>query len=215
MSQVKSIVFVISDDPATCRSLEVLIRRAGWQAESFPSAEAFLARPPVPIPNCLLLEATSPEDDWLQVQRRVAAERGQTPIIYLSRSVDLPLAVRAIKAGAAEFFTIPYGEDALTAAIGDAMERSRVYLDQEARMRGLRVAYASLSPREREVMELVASGYLNKQVGAELGISEMTVKAHRGKVMRKMQAGSLADLVRMAAGLQVLVHELHGGMAVM
>jgi FixJ family two-component response regulator len=204
-------VFVVSDDAATCRSLEALIRRARWQPETLATADAFLAWPPAPGPSCLLLEATRPEVDWVQVQRRLAAERSQTPIIYLSPYVDLPLAVRAIKAGAAEFFTIPFVDDALTAGITDALERSRVLLDQDAKMRGLRAAYASLSPREREVMELVASGYLNKQVGGELGICEMTVKVHRGNVMRKMGAGSLADLVRMAAWLQVVIHEVRRG----
>jgi RNA polymerase sigma factor (sigma-70 family) len=204
-------VFVVSDDSASCRSLEALIRRPRWQGETFATAEAFLARPPVPVPSCLLLEATRPEVDWLQVQRRVSAERGETPVIYLSPYADLPLAVRAIKAGATEFFTRPYGDDTLAAAIEDALARSRTALEQEATMRRLRAAYASLSPREREVMGLVASGYLNKQVGGELGISEMTVKVHRGNVMRKMRAGSLADLVRMAAGLQVVLHEVQRG----
>jgi FixJ family two-component response regulator len=212
MPSITSTVFVVSDDPSTCRSLQVFLRHAGWQAEVFPSAEAFLLRPPPTVPSCILLEASRPEVAWLQVQRRVATERGQTPIIYLSPYVDLPLAVRAIKAGAAEFFTKPYDDEALAAGIADALVRSRSLLDEEAKVRDLRTAFASLSRREREVMGLVTSGYLNKQVGSELGITEITVKAHRGKVMRKMRAGSLADLVRMAAGLQIMLHDdLQGG----
>jgi FixJ family two-component response regulator len=215
MPDSTSIVYVLSDDPATCRSLQMVVRRGGWQMGAIAMAETFLTRAPVTVPSCLVLEATRPDVDWLQVQRRIAAGRGQTPIIYLSPYVDLPLAVRAIKAGATEFFTRPYGEDTLAVAIEDALARSRAALEQEATMRGLRIAYASLSPREREVMELVASGYLNKQVGGELGISEMTVKVHRGNVMRKMRAGSLADLVRMAAGLQVAIHEVQRGIGVL
>ena len=207
MPSASSFVFVVSDDPSTCRSLQVFLGRAGRQTEIFSSAEAFLAQPAAPVPNCLLLEPTHPDVEWLPVQRRIAAERSQTPIIYLSPYVDLPLAVRAIKAGAAEFFTRPYETEPLAAAIAEALARSHGLLDQEARVRDLRTAYASLSPREREVMGLVTSGYLNKQVGGELGISEMTVKAHRGNVMRKMQAGSLAHLVKMAAGLQVMLHD--------
>jgi FixJ family two-component response regulator len=198
----RPIVFVVDDDISVRESLENLIRAEGWQAETFESAQAFLARPKAGVPNCLVLDVTLPDLNGLDLQDRIAADRIEMPIIFVTGCGDVPMTVRAMKAGAAEFLTKPYGVDVLLQAIRDAIERSRAAMVRESALQGLRDAYASLSRREREVMALVVSGLLNKQVGGELGISEITVKAHRGQVMRKMKADSLADLVNMAARLQ-------------
>ena len=169
--------------------------------ETFASAEAFLARPRFPAPSCLVLDVTLPDLNGLELQRRITADRSDMPIIFISGYGDVPMTVRAMKAGAVEFLTKPLGDEALPTAIGDAIARSYTALDREAQNRTLRERHALLSPREQEVMALVVSGLLNKQIGGELGISEITVKAHRGKVMRKMKADSLADLVKMSAEL--------------
>ena len=203
MAHVTPIVFVVDDDVSVRESLELLIRSEGWRPETFASAEEFLSRPRVLAPSCLVLDVTLPDLNGLDLQKRVAAERSDMPIIFITGFGDVPMTVRAMKAGAVEFLTKPLGDDALLSAIRNAIERSHSALDHEAEIRTLRDRYASLSPREREVMVLVVSGLLNKQVGGELGISEITVKAHRGRVMRKMKADSLADLVNMAAILRL------------
>ena len=198
---VTPIVFVVDDDISIRESLELLIRTEGWQSETFASAQEFLARPRVFVPTCLVLDVSLPGLNGLDLQKRVAIERIDTPIIFITGHGDVPMTVQAMKAGAVEFLTKPFGDEILLSAIRHALERSRTALAREAEMLGLRECYASLSPREREVLALVVSGLLNKQAGGELGISEITVKAHRGQVMQKMKADSLADLVRMAARL--------------
>ena len=194
-------VFIVDDDISVRESLELLIRHAGWQPETFESAQEFLSRPRLLAPSCLVLDVRLPGLTGLDVQRRVSADRPDMPIIFITGHGDVPMTVQAMKAGAVEFLTKPFGDDVLLTAVRNAIERSRSALRREAELRGLREAHASLSRREREVMALVVSGRLNKQVGGELGISEITVKAHRGKVMRKMKADSLADLVKMATRL--------------
>jgi FixJ family two-component response regulator len=203
MSHATPIVFVVDDDISVRESLELLIRNAGWQPETFESAQEFLSRPRAVVPSCLVLDVTLPGLNGLDLQKRVAADRKDMPIIFITGYGDVPMTVQAMKAGAVEFLTKPFGDDTLLSAIRQALERSRSALEHDAEIRGLRDRYASLSRREREVMALVVRGLLNKQVGFELGISEITVKAHRGKVMRKMEAKSLADLVTMAASLRV------------
>ena len=194
------IVFVVDDDISVREALEGLIRSEGWETETFASAEAFLARPRVFVPSCLVLDVSLPDLNGLDLQKRLA-DRSDMPIIFITGYGDVPMTVQAMKAGAAEFLMKPFGDDVLLSAIRQAIERSRAALGAEEEVRVLRERYASLSQREQEVMALVVAGRLNKQVGFELGISEITVKAHRGRMMRKMKAGSLADLVNMAAKL--------------
>src|SRR6059058_3891063 len=197
------VVFVVDDDVSVRESLELLIRCAGWQAETFASAREFLSRPRVLAPSCLVLDVGLPDLNGLDLQKRVAADRSDMPIIFITGYGDVPMTVQAMKAGAVEFLTKPFGDDVLLSAIRHAIERSRTALGHETELQALRVCYASLTRREREVMALVVSGLLNKQVGFELKISEITVKAHRGKVMQKMKADSLADLVKMAVRLRL------------
>jgi FixJ family two-component response regulator len=200
MPEVKSIVFVVDDDVSVRESLELLIKNAGWQPEIFASAQDFLSRPRVTVPSCLVLDVALPGLNGLELQQQLA-DRTDMPIIFITGYGDVPMTVRAMKAGAVEFLTKPFRDDVLMNAIRGAIERSRAALRLDSEMRTLRNCYESLTPREREVMALVVSGLLNKQVGGELGISEITVKAHRGQVMRKMKADSLPDLVTMAARL--------------
>ena len=195
------IVFIVDDDISVRESLELLIRSQGWQAETFESAKEFLDRPRVLVPSCLILDVSLPGLNGLELQKRVAVERTEMPIIFITGHGDVPMSVEAMKAGAVEFLTKPLSQDVLVSAIRNALDRSRTALTDKAEMQTLRDCYASLTPREREVMTLVISGLLNKQVGGELGICENTVKYHRAQAMQKMKADSLADLVRIAARL--------------
>src|SRR5215207_1010451 len=200
---LEPIVFIVDDDISVRESLEMLIRSAGSRPETFGSAEAFLARPRVDVPSCLVLDVSLPDLNGLELQSRIATDRLGLPVIFITGYANVPMSVRAMKAGAVDFLTKPFSDDAMLSATRGAIERSRVALSREAALREIRERYASLSSREREVMALVVAGLLNKQVAAELHISEITVKAHRGKVMRKMRAHSLAELVKMSANIPI------------
>ena len=201
MSHATSVVFVVDDDISVRESLELLIRSEGWEPETFSSAQHFLSHTRTPVPSCLVLDISMPGLNGLELQKRVATEHPDLPIIFITGHGDVPKTVQAMKAGAVEFLTKPFNDEVLLGAIRQALKRSQVTLDQQAEIKELRERYALLSPREREVMALVVSGLLNKQVGGELGISEITVKAHRGKVMQKMKADSLPDLVKIVGKL--------------
>lgn len=201
VSHTAPTVFVVDDDVSVRESLESLIASAGWHAETFASAREFLSHPRVLGPNCLVLDVSLPDINGLDLQERVAGDRVEMPIIFITAYGDVPMTVRAMKAGALEFLMKPFCDDVLLGAIREALKCSRAAIGREAETQVLRDRYASLSGREREVMRLVASGLLNKQIGAELGISEITVKAHRGRMMQKMKAHCVPDLVNMIARL--------------
>ena len=200
-SQDKAIVFVVDDDVSVRESLELLIKFAGWQPETFASAEEFLARPRSLTPSCLVLDVSLPELNGLELQKLIAGDRIDMPIIFITGHGDVPMTVQAMKAGAIEFLMKPFDDEVLLSAIRHAIKRSAAVLDDQAEIQMLRDSYESLTPREQEIMRLVVAGMLNKQIGLKLGISEITVKAHRGKVMQKMKADSLAGLVRIAVRL--------------
>jgi FixJ family two-component response regulator len=200
MPDDSAIVFVVDDDMSVRESLESLIRHAGWLAELFASGQEFLARPRLTVPCCLLLDVSLPGLSGLELQRQIA-ERTEMPIIFITGHGDVPMTVQAMKAGAVEFLTKPLRRDVLLNAIRGALERSRAALRVDAETQAIKNCYQSLTPREREVMSLVVTGLLNKQIGGELDISETTVKKHRGQVMRKMKSDSLAELVTIAARL--------------
>jgi FixJ family two-component response regulator len=197
------IVFVVDDDVSVCETLESLISDAGWLSETFSCAGDFLSHPRVLAPSCLVLDVTLPDLNGLDLQERICVDRNDMPIIFITGHCNVSMTVRAMKAGAIEFLTKPFPGEVLLSAIRYAIDRSRNALRREAELRVLRQRYASLSHRQREVMALVASGRLNKQIGAELGISEITVKAHRGRVMQKMVANSVVDLVNIASALRL------------
>ena len=199
MVAAKPIVFVVDDDVWIRESLQTLLKDEGWQPETFGSAQEFLDRPRPFTPSCLVLDVSLPGLDGLELQKHVAAERSDMPIIFITGHGDIPMSVGAMKAGAIEFLTKPFSDEVLLTAIRQALERSRLALTHQAAAKELRDRYASLTPREQDVMRLVVSGLLNKQVAGELGITESTVKAHRGQVMQKMKANSVADLVKMTA----------------
>jgi FixJ family two-component response regulator len=195
------LIAVVDDDPSVRRGLERLIRSVGWKAESFESAQAFLERPPTEPPSCVVLDLQLPGLSGLDLQKRMAEAGLYTPIVFLTGHGSIPATVQAMKAGAIEFLTKPFDEQDLLKAIEEAIERDRRTRQQHADIRDLRDRYQSLTAREQEVMEQVVSGLLNKQIAAELKITEDTVKFHRGHIMRKMRADSFADLVRMAESL--------------
>jgi FixJ family two-component response regulator len=201
MHSATPIVFVVDDDPSVREALESLIVQAGWRAQVFQSAQDFLSFPRAVVPSCLVLDVSLPGLNGLELQSLIACDRIDMPIIFITGHADVPMTVKAMKAGAVEFLTKPVAEDVLINAIGSAIARSRITLDQQSESQALRSLYAKLTPRERDVMTLVVRGLLNKQVGAQLGMVEITVKAHRGQVMRKMKAASFADLVNMGTRL--------------
>jgi len=200
-SQQKPIVFVVDDDISVRESLELLIKFAGWQPETFASAEEFLARARTSTASCLVLDVSLPEINGLELQKLIGSDRTEMPIIFITGHGDVPMTVQAMKAGAVEFLTKPFDDEVLLSAIRHAIKRSMAVLDDQVEITTLRSSYESLTPREQEVLRLVVAGMLNKQIGLKLGISEITVKAHRGKMMQKMKAESLADLVKTAVRL--------------
>jgi FixJ family two-component response regulator len=200
-SQQKPIVFVVDDDVSVRESLDLLIKFAGWQPETFSSGAEFLTQPRTATPSCLVLDVSLPDLNGLELQKLIASERTDMPIIFITGHGDVPMTVQAMKAGAVEFLTKPFDDEVLLSAIRHAIKRSASVLDDQAELTRLSGNYESLTPREQDVLRLVVAGMLNKQIGLKLGISEITVKAHRGKMMQKMKADSLADLVKTAVRL--------------
>jgi FixJ family two-component response regulator len=204
-AQATPVVFVVDDDVSVREALEAIISFAGYGAETYACARSFLARPRVTVPNCLVLDVGLPDLSGLELQNLIASERADTPIIFITGYGDVPTTVRAMKAGAVEFLSKPFDDQVILGAIRHAIDRSRVALNEESEIRAVQDCYASLSRREREVMALVVTGLLNKQIAGKLEISEITVKAHRGQVMRKMNVRSLAELISEAARLGIVV----------
>ena len=200
-------ILAVYDDPSIREGVGSLLRSVGWMVETFASAEEFLARPRVNVPSCVLLDLQLPDLSGLDLQKWMIEAKLEIPVVFITGHGDIPASVRAIKAGAIEFLTKPFDEEQLLQAIKEAIERDRNTRRQYGDMREIRARYDLLSPREQQVMQRVVSGLLNKQVAAELDITEFTIKVHRGQVMRKMQAGSLADLVRMAEKLGIRSQE--------
>lgn len=200
-AQKKPVVFIVGDNVSMLETLDRSIRDAGWLVEAFESARRFLARMRPEVPSCLVLEIDLTHLSGLELRKQLVANQFQLPVVFVTSYGDVPMTVRTTKAGTLEFLTKPFSKDVLLSAIESALEHSQNLIDKEVELQTLRVRYASLSRREREVMSLISTGLLNKQVGGELGISEITVKAHRGQIMRKMQAASFADLVMQASRL--------------
>jgi FixJ family two-component response regulator len=204
MPEPTAMVFVVEDDPSVREALAGLIRSAGWNVEVFVSAHEFLAHPRTDAPSCLVLDVGLPGLSGLDLQARMAQLNNDIPIVFITGHGDVPMSVRAMKAGAVEFLTKPFLDQDLLGGIQVAIERHRAVREEDAGLEEIRACYATLTPRERQVMELVISGRLNKQAAAELGTSEITIKVHRGRVMTKMRATSLADLVNRAARLKLI-----------
>jgi FixJ family two-component response regulator len=203
MPEPTAMVFVVEDDPSVREALAGLIRSAGWNVEVFVSAHEFLAHPRTDAPSCLVLDVGLPGLSGLDLQARMTQLNNDIPIVFITGHGDVPMSVRAMKAGAVEFLTKPFLDQDLLGGIQIAIERHRAVREEDAGLEELRVCYGTLTPRERQVMELVISGRLNKQAAAELGTSEITIKVHRGRVMTKMRATSFADLVNRAARLKL------------
>jgi FixJ family two-component response regulator len=203
MPQTRPTVVVVDDDVSVRESLELLIQNEGWKPVLFESAQEFLAQLPTIVPSCLILDVNLPDLSGLDIQQRITDEKSATPIVFITGYGDIPTSVRAMKAGAAEFLTKPFDDETVIKAIRDAVVRSEANLKREGAQQQLRERYVGLTKREREVMNLIVKGLMNKQVGFELGISEITVKAHRGRVMEKMHANTFVDLVNMAGRLGI------------
>ena len=203
MTDAAAIVFIVDDDPSIRKALGRLLRSLGFQVETFPSAQKFLEHELPDAPGCLVLDVRMPGLDGLELQRSLSEAHVTLPIIFITGHGDIPMTVRAMKAGAVEFLPKPFREQDLLDALNLALDRDRTARKQRAELAVLRARYDSLTPREQQVMGLLVSGLLNKEIAATLGVSEVTIKVHRGQIMQKMQAGSLATVVRMAERLGI------------